>query len=632
MRRFLFFCICWLGVTAAIGQHASDLGRFEIDEIKGCAPFTVNITNTFGQCNSTFPCNMDFETNGTTVQNSLSYTYNTPGKYTLTVYFQAMDPSADQIEIEVVENNDPTFEVYSCLGNDVTIKITDKSHDTYIIDFNDDGIDDTTIPMGNNATAVFSYDTPPPGPTPPHTIAVRGRDVGAADNCRVLKEDYTPPAAILQPSINVMTAVDANNLSLEMTTAPQVLNKLEIAINNSTTFQDFADIYEQTNATVPSLLIDENFYCFRLSSVDPCMGTNQPGATICSQDFDAQFLNGINQLDWKTTGSISSIDINRNGAGYAGNLGGGTRSYGDADYDCNKEYCYQIVSHYGSATSYSLLKCGTGILETTFPAIENISSVVRAGVELTWTADPTIDIKAFDVLKSVPGGALRQYAVTETGLYIDGAYDYSGGTCYQVNYGDFCNNRSGPGIVACPMALSGVMDERNAVTLTWNSYKGYRDGVTTYEVQKFNQSGVLLGVFPTTDTTFVDFDPADNEQVVNYSIEALAVEPGVNKSVSNVITIEKPVRLILPTAFTPNGDGVNPLFTISGKFVSKVTIQIFDRWGVLVFKSDNNEPWDGTKAGRVMPESAYVWKAEVEDFAGNVFTREGTVLLLRPPR
>jgi gliding motility-associated-like protein len=256
---------------------------------------------------------------------------------------------------------------------------------------------------------------------------------------------------------------------------------------------------------------------------------------------------------------------------------------------------------------------------------------VRVGVELSWTADPKIDIQAFDIFKSTPGVSLRPYATSNTELYIDANYDYGGGTCYQVNYGDFCNNRSEPGIIACPMALSGTIDDKNAITLTWNSYNGYKDGITRYDVYKYNQTGGLIGVYPTGDTTFVDYDPADDQQVVIYSIVAIANEPGVDKSISNNITIEKPVRLILPTAFTPNGDGVNPLFTVSGKFVSKMSIKIFDRWGVLVFASEKNEPWDGTKGGKVMPESAYVWKAEIEDFAGNTFTEEGTVLLLRPP-
>jgi len=203
--------------------------------------------------------------------------------------------------------------------------------------------------------------------------------------------------------------------------------------------------------------------------------------------------------------------------------------------------------------------------------------------------------------------------------------------CYQVNYTDKCDNKSAPGIIACPMNLGGTLDDKNAATLIWNSYGGYSGGVQTYQVDKYTSNQTLITTFTTNDTTLVDYDPADNEQVVIYRITAIANEPGVEKSISNNITLEKEVKLILPTAFTPNGDGLNPMFTISGKYISKMSIQIFDRWGVMVFSSDKNEPWDGTRGGKVMPESAYVWKAEVVDFAGHTFQKEGTVLLLRPP-
>jgi len=629
--RFLLFFICLLGATAAFGQYTSRLGRFEVNEIKGCAPFTITITDTnvitTGECTPGKPCLMDFEGKGSSSTNQFSFTYNTPGTYKLSVLYQSIIPGSDDIMITVVENKDPTFEVYTCTGNQVTIKVTDKTYDTYLIDFLSDNTPDIAIPSGNNATAQHNYGAPGT-----YNITVRGKNIGAADNCKNLTEPYQTLAVLPTPSLNILTAVDANNLKLDMTTAPHILYKLEIAVNNSGIFQPYQDLYQVSTVNIPNLLVDNNFYCFRISAFDPCFGANTYGNIICSQDFDVNFLNGANELTWKTAGAIGSIEVKRNGSIYT-TIPGSTSPYQDLDYDCNKDYCYQITADYGGGKkSISLAKCGTGILLTTFPPIENITSVVRAGVELSWTADPTIDIQAFDVLKSMFNQPLTPFAKTKDKLYIDATYDYAGGTCYQVNYGDFCNNRSLPGIIACPMSLAGTMDDKNAVTLTWNKYKGYKDGVITYQVNKYNKTGGLLGTYPTTDTTFVDYDPADDEQIVIYSITALANEPGVDKSISNNITMEKPVRLILPTAFTPNGDGVNPLFTISGKFVSKMSIQIFDRWGVLVFASDKNEPWDGTKAGKVMPESAYVWKAEVVDSAGNTFTKEGTVLLLRPPR
>jgi gliding motility-associated-like protein len=627
VRRFLLFCICWWGATACFGQFTSRLGRFSVDQVKGCAPFTINMTiNSAGECTPGKPCLMDYEGNGTKSTNSFSFTYNTPGTYTLGVLYQSI--GSDDITITVVENTDPTFEVYTCTGNKVTLKVTDKKYDTYIIDFNNDNTPEITIPNGNNATAQHDYGAPGC-----YTIAVRGKNVNAANNCKILTENYQTLVALPQPSITAMTAVDANNLKLDMTTAPHIQYKLEIAINNGGTFQVYKDLYQVNTVTVPNLLVDNNYYCFRLSAFDPCAGTNLYSNTICSQDFDVAFLNGTNDLTWKTsTGGINSVTIMRNNANYS-TIPGAPLAFQDSDYNCNENYCYQIIANYaGGVKSTSLSKCGVGKLETTFPAINNVTSVVRDGVELSYKADPTIKIKAFDIMKSMFGQPFVLNAQTSDQLYIDQNYDYAGGTCYQVNYGDFCNNRSAPGIVACPMSLTGIMDDKNAVTLTWNKYTGYNLGVATYQVSKYNKTGGLIGVYPTTDTTFVDYDPADDEQVVIYTITAVANEPGILKSISNNITIEKPVRLILPTAFTPNGDGINPSFSISGKFVSKLSISIFDRWGVLVFTSDKNEPWDGTKAGRPMPESAYVWKAEVVDFAGNSFTKEGTVLLLRPPR
>jgi len=615
-----------MGVTASFGQYTSTLGRFTVDEKRGCAPFAITVTDISGQCTAGSPCVMDYEGNGTTSTNTFTHTYNTPGTYKLSVIYQSI--GADDIEITVVENTDPIFEVYTCAGTEVKIKVTDKAYDTYIIDFNSDNIPETTIPSGNNATATFDY-----GAAGTYNISVRGKNVNSATNCKVRPESFTTLAPLTNfplPSINVMTALEGNNLKLDVTTAPHILNKLEIAVNNSGTFQVFQDLYQATTLTAPNLLVDNNFFCFRISAYDACANTAAvTSEPICSQNFDVNFANGVNQLRWSTGGAINNIDITRNGSPYTTTS---QPQYDDLDYDCNKDYCYQLTANYGTGKSISLAKCGTGILQTTYPAINNITSLVRVGAELSWAADPTIDIQNFDVMKRLPGSAFSLLAQTPALLYTDETYDYNGGSCYQINYGDFCNNRSLPGIIACPMALSAVMDDKNAVTLSWNSYKGYNLGVSTYQVVKYTKSKVI-GTYPTTDTTFVDYDPADNEQVVIYKIIAIANEPGLDDgSISNNITVEKPVKLILPTAFTPNGDGVNPLFTISGKFVSKMSIQIFDRWGVLVFSSDKNEPWDGTKSGRAMPESAYVWKAEVQDFAGNTFTKEGTVLLLRPAR
>lgn len=66
-----------------------------------------------------------------------------------------------------------------------------------------------------------------------------------------------------------------------------------------------------------------------------------------------------------------------------------------------------------------------------------------------------------------------------------------------------------------------------------------------------------------------------------------------------------------PSAFTPNGDGINDMFRADPK--SKATdfkLQIYDRWGAQVFASnDLHESWDGTYRGRSVPVGVYYYFA-----------------------
>ncbi|MEO1259690.1 MAG: gliding motility-associated C-terminal domain-containing protein [Bacteroidota bacterium] len=68
----------------------------------------------------------------------------------------------------------------------------------------------------------------------------------------------------------------------------------------------------------------------------------------------------------------------------------------------------------------------------------------------------------------------------------------------------------------------------------------------------------------------------------------------------------------LPTAFSPNNDGVNDLFTPYFSHPDKLNdfhLSIFDRWGKLVYKSNSLlEPsWDGTVKGRPVSLGVYAW-------------------------
>lgn len=83
---------------------------------------------------------------------------------------------------------------------------------------------------------------------------------------------------------------------------------------------------------------------------------------------------------------------------------------------------------------------------------------------------------------------------------------------------------------------------------------------------------------------------------------------------SNIICKDNCPDYRLPNVFTPNNDGTNDLFKpFPYRFVDRIEIQIFNRWGGLVFESTNPEiDWDGTnKAGEALGEGAYFYQCKV---------------------
>lgn len=70
---------------------------------------------------------------------------------------------------------------------------------------------------------------------------------------------------------------------------------------------------------------------------------------------------------------------------------------------------------------------------------------------------------------------------------------------------------------------------------------------------------------------------------------------------------ERPGGFYIPSAFTPNKDGLNDFFKVFGN-AKTFEIKIYNRWGELVFKSsDINQSWDGTYKGKLSVTGAYTY-------------------------
>ncbi len=102
------------------------------------------------------------------------------------------------------------------------------------------------------------------------------------------------------------------------------------------------------------------------------------------------------------------------------------------------------------------------------------------------------------------------------------------------------------------------------------------------------------------------------------------------------IEVVNPAKVYTPSAFSPNGDGVNDVFTIyGGPEVAQVEeLLIFQRWGGLVYRQENLSPsgnagWDGTRNGSPLDPGVYVYLARVRYLDGREAWLSGEVVLVR---
>ncbi|MEZ5014121.1 MAG: gliding motility-associated C-terminal domain-containing protein, partial [Chitinophagales bacterium] len=94
--------------------------------------------------------------------------------------------------------------------------------------------------------------------------------------------------------------------------------------------------------------------------------------------------------------------------------------------------------------------------------------------------------------------------------------------------------------------------------------------------------------------------------------------------------------MFVPNTFTPNGDNVNDYFFVYGyNFTMISRMEVYDRWGELVFSAENVLPgdvtkgWDGTFNGQPVNNGVYAYIVQVQFETGQKTSSYGNVTLIR---
>jgi gliding motility-associated-like protein len=87
----------------------------------------------------------------------------------------------------------------------------------------------------------------------------------------------------------------------------------------------------------------------------------------------------------------------------------------------------------------------------------------------------------------------------------------------------------------------------------------------------------------------------------------------------------------IPTAFTPDDDGLNDIFKpIIGGVVKEYLFTIYNRWGQVVFQSSNpGQGWNGMFGGILQDGNVFTWLCRYQLAGEPAKLEKGTVLLIR---
>lgn len=125
--------------------------------------------------------------------------------------------------------------------------------------------------------------------------------------------------------------------------------------------------------------------------------------------------------------------------------------------------------------------------------------------------------------------------------------------------------------------------------------------------------------------------PAGTDSVV-YTLTATTPEGCFATDQLVVRVFNTPPDLLVPTAFTPDNNGLNDYFHPIAAGISNLDFfRIYSRWGQLLYETTDIKArgWDGMHKGQPQAPGTYVFVVQATDYKGNKIQRKGTVVLIR---
>lgn len=639
---------------------------FYVTDSIDCAPFTVNFIDTsIAATRWKWDFNNDGFIDDTT--QSPAHTYSTPGIYSVklitTNIYGCTDTLLKTNYIESLARPVARFaQSDSMICPHTPVVFYNQSTTTsplvkYHWDFGVPGILSDTSDKDNPAP--FIYDK-----TGTYTVKLYIQDAAGCDDSiiktnKIVVFDSLPPSA---PQIYYITVVNDHDIKIvwNKNTAADFVDYNIYRSNGGPLFVPVISkplVTDTTYINNTGINVKTQSYFYNMDAVDNCNYKTAISNTHKSIYLDATTLTQNSNLvswsgyqGWPFGSYVYKL--------YRSHSYGGTYSlyaqltdqdttFIDANL-CDSDYYYyveaiQSVTNFVSRSNIDFNHPPFYIpnlpLEVFRATVINDKDIL---LEWDTTGIVNTNSKLYLVDRLDANGVFQNIATVTSASYIDTKVDvHNKSYTYRVRMKDYCGNINPGSNIGRSINLKATNDGYT-VYLNWNAYGDWANTVDAYILEIYDQATQtfkVVTVLPPTDSSYIDKKFYKSDTASCYRVKAVeALQATPDTSLSNLVCVFLPPNTVVPSAFSPNNDGLNDVFLAQGVFIQNLTgkplidydLRIYDRWGSLLFETnDFNKGWDGTFNGRDCEIGVYVYELRATGYNKQRFNYKGTLQLLR---
>ncbi len=607
-----------------ITQAETVVSTFTASPLSGCVPVTVHFTNTSTNANHTLWNFGDTDTSSTI---NPVHTYSSPGTYVVKLYSINISPCGYVVD-----------------SSTSTIVVNAYAHDSFTVS-TDSGCTPLTVTFNNLSTNATSYtwnfgdnSGPNSNTSPTHIYTTAGTDTvtligfgagGCNDTIR-----YSPITIIGAP-ITVSSFTPTANLSACDSLTVQFTNGSSNAVSYLWKFGDG----DSSNVTNPShtyttsgtftvtLVAYDTTACGVATDTSRHQSQITINPTAHAAFPDSNFV-GCNNL------TISWGNLSTNAIGYKWYFG-----TGDSSLSGNPIYSYTNVGIY----PVTLIAYGAGGCNDTLVSQDTVT-IIDATIHSAFTADSISGCAPFTVQftnNSVHGSTyLWVFGDGGTSTQTNPSHTYLDSGTFTVKLYTINNTNSPCGILKDSSLLNTTISvdtpfhPRSLFTVSPVSgcspvIATFVDSSTNYNFEYWNfGDGNVDSIFSFQTQAHAYYAGTYTATLITAYFNKCNTAPDTMKVNITVDTC----NLYIPNIFSPNSDGKNDMFNFEAAGFTNYHLEIFDRWGLKVFESnDNKVQWNGkvNNTGSESPDGTYYYIFSSIDYNSKPFQTHGYFTLIR---